>query len=213
VTILPFFAIPFYLVALFAIIPLAIARPIAPITTVGFILLAVIALVIVYVLPRHQPRANRLIKLVLVAIVVPSATIPFLQMNICACMNVPMINDTRLANIAINCSASEHFIAEDNGLELKDTYGGQFHVVRSGAKTRVWSDGPDLKDDEGKVSVVESLISFEHAWQTVYGSTLLEKGQAAIRKLAIYELVGIWGQFKGDIVWNVRADETLTAVE
>ena len=202
-------AVPPYMASIFASILLLMARPVAPITTGVFVLVGVAALACVFVWPRTQPRPQRLRRCVAVALLAPLGMAFLLPVFVCLCIKVPMMTNQAAAREYL---ASRQYNAAA-GKEPKDTYGGVFHSETSGAIERVWSDGPDMKDDKGKVSVVRRVRSFEAAWQTNYGHSFLDTIQNGVRRLALVELVTLWGQLRGDIVWQVGPDGELTAIE
>lgn len=202
-------AVPLYAASIFASIPLLVARPIAPITTVLFVLVGVAALACTFVWPRTQPRPQRLRRCLAVALLTPLGIAFLLPVFVCACIKVPMMANQMAAREYL--ASREYSAAAEK--EPKDTYGGVFHSDTNGAIGRVWSDGPDMKDDKGKVSVVRSARSFEAAWQTNYGHSFLDTIQNDVRRLALVELVTLWGQLRGDIVWQVGRDGKLTAAE
>jgi hypothetical protein len=119
-----------------------------------------------------------------------------------------------MANLA---TAREYLVVHQNNFtpdkQPKDTYGGHFHCSGDGPGARVWSDGPDLVDNKGKVSAVRSIRSFEGAWRTNYGHSFLDSIQNGVRRLALAELLTLWGRLNGDIVWQVGPDGELTAVD
>ena len=148
--------------------------------------------------------------------VTPVVTMFALGTFICPRDKQPIKRDTY---IAMNYLAGWHDdlpqgeeLPDNSGGVLRDYYGGKFHMGGTGTETRVWSDGPDQKNGGGKVSVAKDLKSFEAAWETLYLPSFIESGQNCVRRLALAELLHVWGCFHGDIVWTVQTNGTLKVV-
>jgi hypothetical protein len=202
-------AMPFYIISIFAGIPLLATRPIAPLTTACTILVCAAALASIAVLPRSQPRSRRLRRLLTFALLTPLGMLLLVPMFICACIKAPMRANQAAARMFL--VTHQNNVTPDK--QPKDTYGGHFHCDGDGPGARVWSDGPDLLDNKGKISVVRRIRSFEAAWQTNFGDSFLDSIQNGVRSVALAELVTLWGRLNGDIVWQVGTDGQLTAIE
>ena len=83
-----------------------------------------------------------------------------------------------------------------------DRYGGRYHLgTNNGAQRIVYSEGPDGKDDGGRIQVSHRLSEFDRPFSQVYPwplSTL----QSCIRASALQE-ANLKHRFDGDIVWMV----------
>ena len=204
-------AVPVYMLAIFALVPLLMTRPVAPLTTFAFVLLGMAALSAVAMWPRSLPTLTRRRRLLAVLVCTPFVMLVLLPTFICACVKVP-----RIANLQ---TAREYLALQQGtilpGAERRDTYGGHFHCAADDTETRVWSEGPDLHDDGGAVSVLQDAMRFEAAWNTCYGppTSILSRIQETIRRMALMEVVNVLGRLRGDLVWRVNENGKLTESE
>ena len=84
-----------------------------------------------------------------------------------------------------------------------DGYGGRYHVIQTSTNEwTVYSDGPDHKDDGGRIQIADKLRTFEGAFSQAY-PTPFSLIRQWVREAAIRECTWVWHSFDGDIVWSV----------
>lgn len=200
-------AVPAVAFSIFSVIPLLISRPFAPITVTLFLLPCALPLFAVAVFPRALPRKQRRIRVLSVGIGTPVIGFFSLPLFICACISVPMTANHHYANMYLAASGAK----AEQASNIKDTYGGRFHG--SAQNGRVWSDGPNRRDDGGTRSVVSTIRTFEAGFRTNYGESFLDSVKALVRQTALWEHISVWGRFDGDIVWEADGHGGLSPVE
>lgn len=203
------FAVPAYMLSLFALLPLVATRPFPVLTTAGFLLLGLVSVAIPALWPQSLPANRRRRRFLAALVATPVLMLLLIPTFVCACIKAPL-------------TANEHALREFFALQQAraarqnvrtDTYGGRFHHGSTGDVVRVWSDGPDLRDDEGQFSVLYLAMRFEEPWNSNCGHTILDKIQNGVRRLALAELLHIWGALQGDLVWEMDSEGNLAPVK
>lgn len=202
-------AVPFVVFSIFCVVPLFRSRPFAPITATLFLLPGALPLLVVALCPRALPKRHRLKRVLAVGLGTLLVGYLLLSLLCCACITLPMPANHRYASMYLAASP-------DNAKEassIKDTYGGRFHGAVQNGQGRVWSDGPNGKDDGGTTSAVSTIRTFEAGFQTNYGESFLDSMEAMARQTALWEHTFVWGRFNGDIVWQADGHGGLNPVE
>ena len=91
-------------------------------------------------------------------------------------------------------------IGKDNSAKTWDLWGGQYHARKLADKTLlVWSDGPDRQNDNAQNQIARKLFAFEKTFDPCFAEPY-SSWQEFLRRIALWEVTHVWGQFDGDIV-------------
>jgi hypothetical protein len=98
---------------------------------------------------------------------------------------------------------------EDKSSNVRDLWGGRFHTKKLADNTFViWSDGPDRNNDNAERQIIHKLIVFEKTFQPVFPEPY-ESWKEFLRRMALWEVTCVWGQFDGDIIFGTTEDSSI----
>lgn len=98
---------------------------------------------------------------------------------------------------------------EDKSSNVRDLWGGRFHTKKLADNTFViWSDGPDRNNDNAERQIIHKLIVFEKTFKPVFPEPY-ESWKEFLRRMALWEVTCVWGQFDGDVIFGSTEDGSI----
>jgi len=93
----------------------------------------------------------------------------------------------------------------------QDSWGGRYHTKRlTNGGLLVWSDGPDGDNDNAERPIGRQLFQFESVGYKGWLGHCYLPWQGLLKMAAYWEAVELWGHLDGDIVWEARADGSVS---
>jgi lysylphosphatidylglycerol synthetase-like protein (DUF2156 family) len=98
---------------------------------------------------------------------------------------------------------------EDKSSKIRDLWDGRFHTKKLADNTFViWSDGPDRNNDNAERQIIHKLIVFEKTFKPVFPEPY-ESWKEFLRRMALWEVTCVGGQFDGDIIFGTTEDSSI----